>query len=339
MARRGEGQFVAVEVNLRNDPKVLGLARRLKIHKLHAVGMVASWREFVLVRGTGAGVVRGYSRQELAEYLDWQKGPALLIDALKAAGMVRTKRGAFLHPFWGETTTGDYAHKKSSERGRKAEERALRKRWEAARPGEPWPGLEEARDALRGHSLEGPGTVRGPSADAPETNGHKVTNGPPGPPDAGGAGGGGDPRTGIAEWFFEMHPRLKNERICRSLLNKLTVPQAEQLRYALPRQRPRYIAALERRSGKGVPFADKYLREGYYLEVRRPAAKAAKPNGHATPDPAEQKRALVEREAALWKKRDEIRERLKADGISKHELDQLVDQELEKELEQGGSPS
>lgn len=344
MARRGEGQFVATEVNLRNDPKVMGLARRLKVHKLHAVGLVTSWREFVLVRGTGAGVVKGYSRQELAEYLDWPKGPAPLIDALKAAGLLRTKRGAFLYPFWAETTTGHYAHHKSTDRSRKADERDARRRWAEVFPGEAWPGLEAARDRLRGHSPEAPESVPGTSGDIPSGSGHEESKSPPGPPGPGGVGGVADARTGLTEWFLETYPRLKNQAICRKVLAKMTPAEAVQLRYCLPRQLPRYMAAMTGRAGKGVPFADKYLREGYYLELRPPKQRASKAegNGHKTrAQETEEKLAMVDRQEALWRRRDEIKARLgdEARGLSKFELEARVDQELELEQQQGGSES
>ncbi len=43
MARRGEGQFVCAELNLRNDPKVITLARNLKLHRQHVVGLLMDW--------------------------------------------------------------------------------------------------------------------------------------------------------------------------------------------------------------------------------------------------------------------------------------------------------
>jgi hypothetical protein len=345
MARRGEGQYVAVEVGLRHDPKVLGLARRLKIHKLHAVGLVSSWREMVLVRGTGAGAVKGYSRQELCEYLDWPKGPAPLIDALKMAGMLRTKRGCFVYPFWHDTITGSFAQHRSSDRDRKLDERATRKRWTAVYPGGAWPGFEEAKERLRGHSGEVPGNVQGTSADAPEESGHKETKGPPGPPVPGGVGGVADARNGLTEWFLELYPRLKNEGKCRKVLGRMTTAQAEQLRYCLPLQLRRYMAAMTGRGGRGVPFADKYLEGEWYLELRPPKPKASNghKNGHATKaEEQQEKTALVEREEVHWRRRDVIRARLHAQGVHLRgvELHQRIDQEIEREdQEQGGLPS
>jgi hypothetical protein len=114
----------------------------------------------------------------------------------------------------------------------------------------------------------------------------------------------------------------------------MSVAEAGQLRYCLPRQRPRYLSGMTSRNGRGVPFADKYLREGYYLEYKPPKAKAPKgepQNGATAHELAEEKRIFVERQEALWARRDAIRTRLRDSGVSRHQLEQLVDQELEKE--------
>ena len=318
MARRGEGQFVAIEVNLRGDPKIGRIVRKLGISRNEAVGLVAGWRELVLTKGTGAGVVKGYPAEDIADFLDWHgKGrtPRKLIAALQAADELAARRGTYRHPFWADTPTGWYASKRAKDRDRK----------------------------VRGGSADVPRNGDGTSAEHPSGSGQEVSKGPPGPPGSGGVVGVADARNGLTEWFLETYPRLKNEGICRKLLAAMSAAEAEQLRYCLPLQLPRYVAGMSGRGGRGVPFADKYLREGYFLERRPPKKRTAKPaaNGHEEPDLAKQKAELVERQEALWRKRDEIRQQLRNDGVSRHELEARVDQVLEQQEAQpeGGSPS
>jgi hypothetical protein len=319
VARRGEGQFVAIECNLRGDPKIGRIVRRLGCSRNEAVGMVAAWREFVLTKGTGAGIVKGYPAEDIADFLDWRgKGrtPRRLISALQDANELASRRGVFRHPFWADTPTGWYASKRAKDRDRK----------------------------VRGGSAEAPRNGDGDSAPIPSGSGQEVSKSPPGPPDLGGVVGVADAKTGLTEWFLETYPRLKNEGVCRKVLAAMSAAEAEQLRYCLPLQLPRYIAGMTGRGGRGVPFADKYLREGYYLE-RRPTKKRTpkegSSNGHKAPQLDQEKAAMVERQEAYWRRRDEVRARLKAAGVSRHELEARVDQELERQdqQQQEGAPS
>jgi hypothetical protein len=88
-------------------------------------------------------------------------------------------------------------------------------------------------------------------------------------------GGVAGAREGLAEWFFETHPRMRNETECRRLLAAMTEAQAVQIRYCLPKQRPKYLSGMSNRNGRGVPWADVYLRSGFYCEFR-----PAKPKEH-----------------------------------------------------------
>lgn len=97
--RRGEGQFVALELNLIRDSKLGGVARALRISKVTAIGHLALWREFVLTKGDGAtGTVRGYTQDEIAEFLDWRGRADRLVAALKAGDFLATKRSGFTYP-------------------------------------------------------------------------------------------------------------------------------------------------------------------------------------------------------------------------------------------------
>jgi hypothetical protein len=114
--------------------------------------------------------------------------------------------------------------------------------------------------------------------------------------------------------------------------------QAAQLRFCLPRQLPKYIAGITNRKGRGVPWADVYLRTGFYLEIRPPKPKVHA-NGQARAEEQKEKADLVAREEAFWARRDLVREQLKAAGVRlpKHELEARIDEELAKE--DGGTPS
>lgn len=276
MARlRGEGQWVAKELNLRSDPKVLGIAQRLRVHRLHATALVLYWREFVLTRGDGNGVVRGYSSAELAMFLDWTRAPATVIEALKGAGFLRTRRGQFIHPAWEETITGHYAHTRSTERDRKAEERELRRRWSDSRPGDQWPGVEEARELLAGQSADSPRTGAGPSAPDPRTNGHKAIKTDPPAPRRGGEG----EADALWEWYWGSYPKARNPKGTRRLLDALTDDDVGQLRYGLAVHLPLYKKRKNTGGWRFVPYSDSYLQDGIFWEHRPPKIRAPDVNG------------------------------------------------------------
>lgn len=311
MARRGEGQFVCSELNLRNDPKVRTLARNLKIHPQRAVGLLSDWKEFVLTKGTAGGVVRGYTAGDITGFLDWEGRPDKLLAEMKLAGYLATRRGeVYVYPFWGDTPTGWYATKRAADRDRKRQ----------------------------GTSAESPRNGHAGSAPVPDRSvqGEREAT-PPGGPPSGGVGVAGA-RIGLAEWFWETHPRPRNESECRRLCGAMTEVQAVQLRYCLPRQLRKYIAGMTNRNGRGVPWADKYLRDGFWCEIRPPKPKAEK-NGQSRAEEQQEKSDLVEREKAWWGRRDMVREQLKAAGVRlpKHELEARIDEELAKE--DGGQPS
>lgn len=318
MARRGEGQFVAIEVNLRGDPAKVGrIVRLLGVSRNEAVGMIAAWRELVLTKGTGAaGVVKGYPAEDIADFLDWRgKGrtPRKLITALAAADELASRRSTYRHPYWSDTPTGWYAAKRAADRDRKR----------------------------HGGSAEIPRNGDGTSAPVPARSGQEVSKGgPPGPPPEGGTVAGA--RAGLTEWFLETHPRVRNESECRRLLGAMTEAQAVQLRFCLPQQVPKYLSGMTNRKGRGVPWADVYLRSEFYFEFRpaKPKAHAnGSTNGKTRAEEQKEKAELVEREKAWWAKRDAIREQLKAAGVRlpKPEMEARIDEELAKE--QGGSPS
>lgn len=329
--RRGEGQFVAVEVGLRHNPKLLGLAKRLRIHPQHAVGILASWREMVLTCGTGTGVVRGYSRGELAAFVQWEKEPGPLIDALKAAGMLQTRRKAFIHPYWDATTTGSYAHHKSGERARKAAERALRRAWETAHPAEAFPGVERAREIL-GPSADSPRTEPGASASGSRTNGHEVSNGVRRAPQGAPPGGASE---GASRWeaFEALYPVGVEESLkCREYLAGLGPEEWAHVQYAVQDQ-----AAKSRwkHTPWRVPPAFRWLKRQVWKRTKwkpgmtMPDKRAIEVKSEPKPDADE-----VARLKLHWERRSKVKEALRSTGLKGAELESAVNTELEK-----GEPS
>lgn len=314
MARRGEGQFVAIEVNLSGDPKLRGLARRLRISRPHAIGLVALWREFVLTKGSGAdGIVKGYTKTEIAEFLEWEKRPAQLISALRESDFLGSRRGAFLYPHWPETITGWYAAKKATDRRRHR---------------------KGGDGNLQGDSAEPPRNGHGGSAEIPSGSGQEVSKTPPGAP-PGGVGEPAAPLPELADLFVETYPKMQNPAVCRRMIRGFDEGTQAQLRYALPIHARIYREKKQTKAWRFVPFAPKYLRDQTFWEFQPPKPKAN--NGHR-PDPAEVARLEAEAQAKyeharqMLERRAVIRERLKAEGIGRHELERRIDEELAKEL-------
>lgn len=113
--RRGEVHFVAVRVGRSTDPKeVLGLARRLKVTRAAALGFVVLWEEFILEVGDAlTGRVQGYAAEHVAAKCGWEGSPQAFVKALKEAGLLRTQRRVFLHPYWLQSITGQYARERA----------------------------------------------------------------------------------------------------------------------------------------------------------------------------------------------------------------------------------
>jgi hypothetical protein len=326
--RRGEGQFVAVEVGLRHDPKVLGLAKRLRIHPQHAVGIVATWREMVLTRGTGIGVVRGYSRSELAAFVDWPGEPGRVIDALKGAGMLVMRRQAFVHPSWSETTTGSYAHHKSGERERKATERALRREWEAMHPAEPWPGLERARELI-GQSADSPRTEGGPSASGSRTNGHKGSNGVRRTPQGAPRGGASDGATRLAEFESAWPLGVPGTEKCRAYLAERTPEEWAHILYAV---REQSLSSRWKHTPWRVPPPLRWLNREEWKKTKWKPGQV-KPDKKGSSPPPEPKPTQEEVDAlkSKWERRAAIKESLRASGLRGADLESAIDSEMEKE--------
>jgi hypothetical protein len=202
-SRRGESQFVAIRVGRSNDPKeVLALAQALKTSRAEALGFVALWEEFLLEVGDAlTGRLKGYTANHIAAKLGWQGNPRRLVDALKCAGVLKTQRNVFFHPYWLQSITGQYARERAE----------LRERWR-----------EEKRRAkekeFQPESVGNGPDVRGGSIRKTDINQSTTSAGtsPQAPPGAGGELGAS--RWG---WLLENHKRPSNSRRCMTILQAM----------------------------------------------------------------------------------------------------------------------
>jgi hypothetical protein len=202
--RRGEVPFVAIRVGRSNDPReVLGLARDLRISRATALGYLALWEEFILEVGDAlTGRVRGYAAEHLAAKLDFQGTPARIVSALKRAGVLRSQRGSFFHPYWLQSITGQYAR----ERAELREGWRLKKQQQRA-------GAKDVPAMSQGQQGDEQGTSQGTADIEVPSNGVHGPAGPPFPPQAGGALGAA--RWG---WVSQHHDRPANSRACARYL-------------------------------------------------------------------------------------------------------------------------
>ena len=206
--RRGEVPFVAVRIGRSNDPReVLGLSRELRIPSPHALGLVTLWEEMILEVGDAmTGRLHGYTAEHIAAKLAWEGPPRKLLAALAGAGVIRQQRATFLHPYWPQSITGQYARDRAE----------LRERWR-----------EKKRRQRAG---DVPGDISGTEGDVPPlspekthidrsiygTGGEAPGSPPHPPPQAGGSLG-----ASRWDWIAKNHPRPSNSRACTRLLAEL----------------------------------------------------------------------------------------------------------------------
>lgn len=204
-SRRGEVPFVAIRVGRSNDPReVLGLAQELKIPRALALGYVAIWEEMILELGdalTGR-LPSGYTAAHVAAKLGFTGKPARLIAALKAAGVLGTHRGVFLHSYWRASITGQYAIEKAQLR----EEWREKKRQQRA---------GDVPELSQGHG----GDVPPVSSGKTDINQFTESGAPPPQPPARGGGSLGATRW---EWLKDHHERPSNSRACIKYLEVMT---------------------------------------------------------------------------------------------------------------------
>jgi hypothetical protein len=323
MSRRGEGQFIAVEVGLRHDPKVLGLARALKVHAAAAVGYLVAWREFVLTRGTGGGVVHGYTVDEMAAFIGWPGSAVKIVTALKTAGFLGSRRRALVHPSWGDTITGHYAAKRAKDRDRQRTGKG-----DGGGTSGDVQGDVRAEVPRNGHgdSAEVPRSLRGGSEEIGTVSNKGFHGTPPGPPLEGGV----ERASALTEWFLETYPKVRNPKKIAKLLGLLTAEEVVQLRFCLAIHAPQYV---DKKKGKGwrfVPYGDSYLEDGIFWEYRPPKPRQPEAVEVVDLEAVGREEQAREQTRQMWQLRAQIRSRLIEEGVDREQLEDRVQRELER---------
>jgi len=252
-----------VEIGFWQDPKVLAFAAQVK--NPDAGAWILRLREFVLCSGTDDGRLPGYSIDEIAAIMRPTCSPRVLISALKKRFLLRLQRKTWFVPDWRKSVAGRYCAIRKWERERKEEYRA-------ARHAASLELLNGEGGTSQGQGRDKGGTGQGTS----DSNKERASGGrPPGAPPKGGR------REALTrwDWFKNTHPRLKNPAKCQRLLAELTKEDWEHLQFALPKQALTYMS----RSRRWVPWADKYLEQHMFLELKRETPRNSRAQAKADP--------------------------------------------------------
>lgn len=269
--------FVAVEEGLEDDPKLLSLARALKVARPIAFWFVVRWRRLILLRGnhlTGT-LPKNYSPADIASFLEFTGRAAALVDALKRQGYVAHKKGrGFCDPDWRTSITGRYAFRREDDRLWHDRERK-KKRGDGSR---------QSDDVVR-PSADASGDVVTTSArDLTERKKEREPEGaerPPGPP----PGGGGHVADARWAWLLENAPVPRKSEVCRRLLEALSEEDWTLVQSAYSRLAPGASIALSKRERAWLRWpTSRFLSEEAYLafRVRRPSKTVSKPRSGGT---------------------------------------------------------
>lgn len=327
--------FVAAEVGFWNNPKTLTFARTVR--KPDAGSMILRLREFFLLHGQGGVLPRNFDAEDIATGVGWNGKPHIVVNALVRIGVLQRRRGRWIYPGWADTVTGFWEEKKLKDRSRKERERELKADWKDAFPGDPWPGVEEAERRLSG--ADGPGSVRGPSADEDRTNPDKASN--QGPAGAGRQAPSAPERGGAARWgwMLENHPRPEDPAACTRILGGLTEAEWELVKFAVP-----HLARIHGWNTpsriKKCPNSRAFLERSVWLQARKAYLKSLEPEAaEKAPDPEAvrkheaQSRELEEaneRRVAEMKMFSEVKKLMTAKGLTGQELLDAIDAEMER---------
>ena len=204
--------FVAADDGLEDDPKLLTLARLLKVSRPMAFWFVMRWQRLILDRGNhvSGSLPRNYTADDIAAYLEFKGGARRLIEAMKMQGYLSFKKGrGFFYPAWDDTTTGRYAHRREEDRIWHEDKRKQQRRSSAVRPSSDVvrQSADTSADGLTTSS-------RQPTGRKEESSGER----PPDPPPAGGASLA-DTRW---DWLERAAPTPQNRSACKRVLEAMT---------------------------------------------------------------------------------------------------------------------
>jgi len=325
MARRGVGNFVAARVGLVHDPKTLGIARALRISRLEAAMTILLWEEFILEHGEvarrgrnkGQGIVRGYSASEVAEGLLWprERRARLVLDALRAAKMMRCRRGSFVHPYWAETITGEYQLRREEQL--EADRARQRRRRSGGQPA----------DVTRTSARHPPDVRSGSGDQSTKASGGRAAGPPQGAPRRGAAD-----RASRWEWFETTYPiGVEDPEGCARALAALPDRDWEHLQFALPTQAK---SNRWKHTPWRVPPASRYLKRHEWRRIKwTPGQKPPVTILKVVPIEPEKKpdAAELERQRQVWAKLTQIRARLRDTGLRGQALEDAIKAEMDKE--------
>jgi hypothetical protein len=276
--------FVAAEDGLEDGPKLLALARELKVSRAEAVFYVLRLRRLVLHEGnhlTGA-LAKNYTAADLAAFLECRCKPSRLVEVLKRACFLGWRKGrGFFYPDWKHTITGQYAHERESDR-----------LWHAQKRKENRDGRQTSPDVAR-PSDDASADSRPTSNRILEEGRKEGENRPPGPPRPGGASERASARW---EWLAEHAPSPQNRSVCEAILR--VMPDEE---WALVQRA--YDATL--RTGPPIALSrktlatldwgtDRFLRQQAYFRFRA----RSKPAKNGQPKPIDAAADLLARQQA-----------------------------------------
>lgn len=250
-ARRGEGLYLAWKIGRsKHVREVIGLADDLKCSRAEAVGYLVMWEELILREGDALiGRVHGYRPKDLARELGWTRSPTILIRGLVEAGVLRTHRATFNHPYWLSTITGQHAREK------------IRQREDWARQKRQQRGSDVHPDSA-GHGVDvHPDSTRTADIKKERKKGHPDPDSPPSPPpEAGGVGS--------ARWkrMELLHPSPMNPAGCTPILAAMDDEKWALCLWVLENREKAGLSSLSRKKRAFTMNCYEFLRKAAYLQ-------------------------------------------------------------------------
>ncbi len=269
--------FVAADDGLEDDPKLLALARMMKVPRLLAFGSVLRWQRLILQRGDHlqGSLPQRYFAADIAAFLDFRRDPERLVEAMEKCGFLGHRKGhGYYFPDWIHTTTGRYAHRRETER---LQQERLRAKNRPSRTERPANGVQQSADVDRRSADSLPTSVRQTGERKEARNQETISEIPPYPPPP-----GGDFADARWRWVEEHAPRPRNRTVCMRIL--ATIPDGEweqvQAAYQTLQQPGANLSKRDRRALEGP--TDLFLGRQVYLQFGRKKQPVKTPRARVT---------------------------------------------------------